>query len=41
LGASSTNKASKFKVSGKIQARMVDPRTDKVEYDTGFLPRLF
>jgi hypothetical protein len=40
LGASSTSSASRFNDSGRSQARMVDPRTDKVAYGTGFLPRL-
>ena len=40
LGVSSTKSASRFKLSGKSHALMVDPRTDRVEYDTGFFPRL-
>ena len=40
LGASSTSMASKFKDSGKTKDRTVEPRTDKVAWDTGFLPRL-
>jgi hypothetical protein len=40
LGASSTSSASKFKLSGNSQDLMVDPRTDKVAYETGFFPRL-
>lgn len=40
LGASSTKRASRLRLSGKIQDLMVDPRSDKVAYDTGFFPRL-
>ena len=39
-GASSTNKASKFKLSGSNQDRIVEPRTERVVYATGFFPRL-
>ncbi len=41
LTLSSTNNASKFKESGNNHARIVLPLIDKVEYDTGFLPRLY
>lgn len=41
LGVSSTNKASTFNDSGNNHARIVEPRTLSVEYETGFLPRLW
>ena len=37
----STNSASRFRLSGRIHERIVEPRTDNVEYDFGDLPRLF
>jgi hypothetical protein len=40
LGVSSTNRASKLRLSGSNQARIVEPRTESVAYETGFLPRL-
>lgn len=40
FGVSSTSKASRFRLSGSIQARIVDPRTESVAYETGFFPRL-
>jgi hypothetical protein len=40
LGSSSTNRASRFRDSGKIQVRIVEPRTLSVAKETGFLPRL-
>jgi len=41
FGVSSTNRASRFRLSGSKNARIVEPRIDKVAYDTGFLPFLF
>jgi hypothetical protein len=40
LGASSTKRASKLRLSGSNQARIVEPLTDSVANETGFLPRL-
>lgn len=40
LTLSSTKRASRFSESGNIHARIVFPRIDKVEYETGFFPRL-
>ena len=37
---SSTRSASRLRPSGSIHDRTVDPRMERVEYDTGFLPRL-
>ena len=40
FGASSTSNASKLRLSGSSQDLIVEPRTESVEKETGFFPRL-
>lgn len=40
LGVSSTSRASRFRLSGSSHDLIVEPRTESVEYETGFFPRL-